>query len=412
MSAIYVRGMRTLTALRSRVTLERLLAPFDEPDVDDLLLCHMVRAVYGPRSTLLTATVMGIAFPFICWMMTGGRAFIAIALLEVGVGIVRFDFYERFQKRPAAQLSRRAVLGFDGAFTFWATACMLGVGFTCFELCRWTHVPAMLSVAFAAAVGFPFAAASRNAARKTVQVAQSLAVVVPVFLALSAYYPTRGGYYSAMLLGVFVTAVAIGRSNCARVVELYKMNEANARLARSDSLTGALNRYAFDAELAAALAAIKAFPGKRFAVMTADLDRFKQINDTAGHSVGDAVIAATASRLKSAAPAGAMVARLGGDEFAAIFACTCVEEAGRIAAKMLEAIGKPLEIDGQSVAIGASAGVAVAPDHGSDAHALMRRSDVALYAAKNGGRGRWMVYDGRLTAAKGEPEIAVSARSA
>ena len=398
--------MLMLATLRSRVTFERLVAPFDDPDIDDALLGYLVKAVYGPRSTLVTAAIMALALPFLCWIMTGGRAFLALIAIEAGIAVVRLDLHDRLHRRPIGQLSRRGLLAFDGWFTFWSAACMLGIGLTCVELVRWTHVPAMLSIATGAAVGFPAAAASRNSARRTVQVAQITAVIVPTILAYLTNFPHAGPYFSLQLLGAFVTTVAIGRANCARVVELYRMNEANAHLARSDSLTGALNRYAFDAELAAALTAVETVTGKRFALITADLDRFKQINDTFGHAVGDAVIVATAARLKSAAPAGAVVARLGGDEFAAIFACASVEDAGRLAERIVEAIGQPLEIDGLVVPIGASVGVAIAPDHGSEAGILVKRSDVALYAAKNAGRGRCMVYDGRPTATKVESLVA------
>ncbi|MGV9593981.1 cyclic Di-GMP phosphodiesterase RmdB [Streptomyces tendae] len=123
--------------------------------------------------------------------------------------------------------------------------------------------------------------------------------------------------------------------------------------------------------------------GARAALMLIDLDRFRSVNDTLGHLAGDRLLLQTADRLRQALPRGAEAARLGGDEFAVLLpVADSTTSATRIARSLVGALSSPMDLDGLTLVLEASAGVAVFPDHALDAEGLLRRADVAMYQAK------------------------------
>ncbi|MFJ5558364.1 putative bifunctional diguanylate cyclase/phosphodiesterase [Streptomyces sp. NPDC093250] len=123
--------------------------------------------------------------------------------------------------------------------------------------------------------------------------------------------------------------------------------------------------------------------GARAALMLIDLDRFRSVNDTLGHRAGDRLLLQIADRLRAALPRGAEAARLGGDEFAVLLpVADSTTSATRVARGLVAALSSPLDLDGLTLVLEASAGVAVFPDHAVDAEGLLRRADVAMYQAK------------------------------
>jgi diguanylate cyclase (GGDEF)-like protein len=145
-----------------------------------------------------------------------------------------------------------------------------------------------------------------------------------------------------------------------------------------DSLTGLPNRVMFRQNVSTMLV-----PGAEdSALMLIDLDYFKEINDTLGHHVGDLVITETAARLSVALADRALVARLGGDEFAVMVPATDLDEVASLSNTILVALSSPFVVEDMRVDMGASIGVALSPQHGSDVDTLLRRADVALYGAK------------------------------
>jgi diguanylate cyclase (GGDEF)-like protein len=175
----------------------------------------------------------------------------------------------------------------------------------------------------------------------------------------------------------------------ASVVENGQLVDRLTHDSSHDSLTGLANRTTYQARLRAALAHSNGAP---LAVLLMDLDRFKDVNDTLGHHHGDLLIREVAGRLHSAAPSTATVARLGGDEFAILLPGTDHEAAGEAAQRMWDAVARPCCLDGVDLDVEASIGIAVAPEHGDDGTALLKRSDMAMYAAKRG-RTRIEFYD-------------------
>jgi diguanylate cyclase (GGDEF)-like protein len=135
--------------------------------------------------------------------------------------------------------------------------------------------------------------------------------------------------------------------------------------------------------------------GKAFAILLFDLDLFKAVNDSLGHPVGDALLKAVAKRLVAATSQNDTVGRLGGDEFAILQLAQSSqrENAMALAARLLELIGAPYEIDGHRIVIGISIGIAVAPYDGIDSAQLLKNADLALYRAKADGRNTFRFFE-------------------
>jgi diguanylate cyclase (GGDEF)-like protein len=164
-----------------------------------------------------------------------------------------------------------------------------------------------------------------------------------------------------------------------------------ARMAHYDTLTDLPNRVLFREHLVKALEDVG---GKKLAVLCIDLDRFKTVNDTLGHPIGDALLRAVGDRLQSSARPTDLVARLGGDEFAIVQAGT--EQpfgATALATRLIAEIAKPFGLEGHQVVIGASVGISIAPNDASDPDKLLKNADMALYRAKNDGRDSWRFFE-------------------
>jgi diguanylate cyclase (GGDEF)-like protein/PAS domain S-box-containing protein len=170
----------------------------------------------------------------------------------------------------------------------------------------------------------------------------------------------------------------------------------NSRLATYDALTGLLNRFRMAKLLETTLTAFKA-QQRSCAVMLIDLDRFKQVNDTLGHPAGDQLLKQVAERLVKVVGNREKVSRLGGDEFQIILQDTDDRGAlGDMAADIIDSLSQPYSIDGCRCIIGASIGIAVSPFDGFTSEDIIRNADLALYAAKGSGRGRFRFYSGDL----------------
>ncbi|MET0962855.1 MAG: EAL domain-containing protein [Noviherbaspirillum sp.] len=171
------------------------------------------------------------------------------------------------------------------------------------------------------------------------------------------------------------------------ISERKKNEQRIAYMAQHDALTGLPNRSLCQERLQMAIGQARR-DGLRVAVLFVDLDRFKNINDSLGHHVGDGLLRSIASRLSAAVRPGDTVSRLGGDEFVVILnGITNVEEIGKIVdQRLISLIRQPHHVDGAELHVSCSVGVAVYPDDGEDIDRLMRHADVAMYQAKGTGR--------------------------
>ncbi len=186
------------------------------------------------------------------------------------------------------------------------------------------------------------------------------------------------------------------------VVEREHLREAREAtlqfeyMAHHDHLTGLPNRARLNKALDKAMEALSM--GQQANFLMLDLDRFKQVNDTHGHAIGDALLVAVSGRLSLLLGPDDIAVRLGGDEFAVLQKVSqdAEKEARRLATRIVEALCTPFAIENLELQIGASVGIASAPVHGQTAHALLTRSDMALYASKRGGRSAYAFYSDDL----------------
>ncbi|MFC7738860.1 putative bifunctional diguanylate cyclase/phosphodiesterase [Roseomonas sp. GCM10028921] len=163
-------------------------------------------------------------------------------------------------------------------------------------------------------------------------------------------------------------------------------------MAHHDALTGLPNRVHLQEELSDALKRVGR--GEQLAVLCLDLDRFKAVNDTLGHPIGDALLRAVAARIRECTREVDTPARLGGDEFAMVqVGAGQPEQAIALAQRLIASLSAPYEIQGHHVIIGTSIGITIAPQDGRDASELLKCADLALYRAKKEGRGTYRFFE-------------------
>jgi diguanylate cyclase (GGDEF)-like protein len=180
------------------------------------------------------------------------------------------------------------------------------------------------------------------------------------------------------------------------VTQTRRARDELARLANYDALTGLANRHQFSSELSR-LAADPTAPGRPCALLFLDLDNFKHINDSLGHSVGDQLLRRVGARLKSCLADGDLLARLGGDEFALLSWRYATEpEVAALAERLLVLLSDPCQLNDVMVEVRASIGLALAPKDGRDPQALLQCADLALYAAKAAGRNTYRFFDHQM----------------
>ncbi len=186
------------------------------------------------------------------------------------------------------------------------------------------------------------------------------------------------------------------RGTGADITAEYYREEETERLAKFDALTGLSNRHRMAQIIDSTLIAFQAAK-RNCAVMMLDLDRFKHVNDTLGHAAGDELLRQVSSRLQRSIDRECEIGRLGGDEFQVMV--PDVDDRGilgDIAMKIIDMLKQPYSLDEGRCVIGASVGIAIAPHDGVTRDEVVRSADLALYAAKNGGRGQYRFYSGDL----------------
>ena len=202
-------------------------------------------------------------------------------------------------------------------------------------------------------------------------------------LAASPRYDERGAFMGFRGVGSDVTEQRASAD---------KIN----RMARFDTLTGLPNRLLINETLVRAMAEADKW-GKRCAFMMIDLDRFKAVNDTLGHPVGDRLLGRVSERLSQLMGGNELCGRLGGDEFAVVVRdATDTAAVEKLARAIIESLSRPYEVDQHTLYIGASVGLATGPRDGRTAEMLIRSADLALYRAKDAGRGVFVSYEPAL----------------
>lgn len=181
------------------------------------------------------------------------------------------------------------------------------------------------------------------------------------------------------------------------LAQLHRSQSELRRLATRDPLTNMPNRVLMTESLNGAVERAGQ-SGRALAVLFLDLDRFKHVNDSLGHAIGDALLRQVAERLQENLPAGHLAGRLGGDEFLIVLEnMDSADEVTTLARRLLNALIRAYTIDEQILHVGASAGIAMYPGDGEDSVSLMRHADVAMYAAKALGGGTFKFFDRAMT---------------
>lgn len=196
----------------------------------------------------------------------------------------------------------------------------------------------------------------------------------------------------ALVIIAFLIALAVLRTVNRNRAAIKSANEKLTYVTQHDGLTGLFARDHFRSLLDSEAAGC-AQDGKQGVLMLIDLDRFKQVNDVFGHAVGDTLLAEVAQRFRQHAGERAVIGRLGGDEFGLFLPHpSSLKEASKIADAIIENVSQSFEIDGKDVSVGASIGMAEIGRDGSSTSILMTNADLALYEAKNRGRGTHVTY--------------------
>jgi diguanylate cyclase (GGDEF)-like protein len=295
-------------------------------------------------------------------------------------GTRRWEFYYRL-----GAFSYSALLGLFGFLTLTRTN---------------NGVLELLSVT--TAIGYAAGIAGRNAGRPWIALCQLCLASLPLVLGLLLTGELLKIVLAVVIL-LFVVAMMDITLQTYHVIldatvatdEKSALAEFHAAVARRDELTGLSNRTAFREQFELWLELLRETGGK-MSIHWLDLDRFKEVNDLLGHVAGNMLLAGVANRLKDAFGEAGIVARLGGDEFVIVSSITESGDAVEIGNRVLDLVSQPVECDGHYLRVHASLGVAIAPADGTDADTLLKNADLALYRAKESGRGTMCFYESAM----------------
>lgn len=372
--------------------LRRLLDSFRERDLDDELLWHLTSSVYGNEASLFASIFMGAGITLAGWVMTGAPVFAILLLFELVIAIARLRLLRLFRLVARARTRGTWAQKLDRGFSFWSTLYALVLGIAFYAMAATPHGHNTLPLAVGSAVGFSINFSTRNAGRVRLFAQQVLASTAPLLVGLITLPIENGWYYAALFVGLDVSTIIMGRAANRKIIEHYRVNETNRKMARFDMLTGSLNRFSFSDALTEIL---RDKATDRFAIISIDLDDFKEVNDTLGHSAGDRVIGEVAGRLRALSKCDDIVARFGGDEFVILARNDGQDPSwpNGFARAIMEALTLPVDLETTLQPIGASLGIALYPDHGAAPEELLKRADIALYDAKRLGRRRYRTFD-------------------
>lgn len=328
-----------------------------------------------------------------------------IAVAGIGIGIL----IATLRLLPAAPILGGAVIGL-------AIASMHYVGMFAYRvdgLVRWdtSYIAASLAITtvFSALAVRRMQSGAEKARVIQAGILLALAIVGLHFTGMAAFSVSpMPGYsnssdneaFATMAAAIGLVALLIVGTGISTYLLERKTNSKGesriAHIAMHDSLTDLANRRQFTKALRSECGKLEKY-GRPFSLLMVDLDRFKPINDTLGHPVGDEVLKRISKRLRVAVRSGDMVARIGGDEFAVIsFGVNDERQAQIIAERIVDLLSRPMIIQGNVIELSASVGVTVAPEHGTDPDQLTQHVDIALYSAKRNGKQTYRLFEPSL----------------
>ena len=364
--------------------------------LDDRVRRTLVESLYAQPSSLALGALCGIAMAQVAAHEANAQPITWMAHLITGIALVRIamGYY-----LPRIRAGKTRLL--EVAWEFGAYSYSLAIGVLA-ALCVELGGPTAQLLTVSNAIGYATGIAARNAGRPFIAIGQMILTLVPV-TAVLAIQPDLAMRALAFTIFLLIPAMMLISINVFHVLrDSIRAAETSARLAekmqhlaRTDVVTGLHNRAGLNHYLAERIAQL--VPGRQLALFWLDLDRFKEVNDALGHQVGDLVLGEVAQRLRRQTPADAIIGRFGGDEF--VVACAVEDRRGAelLALAMLEDISLPLQLDDDRLEIGASMGIALLPDDGTDLESLMQGADLALYHSKVNGRKQVNFFDPSMT---------------
>ncbi len=383
-----------ITRLRTLLTRWRS----NDSAADERVRALLLGTLYTQPTSLAIGAINGVASSVIAAYVTGSAVLRNAAILIALIAIVRIVVAFCYSRQSGLRHAQRWETAYEiGAFSY---ASMIGL---IAGLSIWHQVHGHIQVmTVAVALCYGTGIAARNAGRPNIAIGQLFLSVIPVIVAL-----LHVGSLAYLVLAVTVTLLvpammsislnvfATLRQSILEAQNNAELAERMQILALTDVVTGLSNRAGLDRKLDEKIA--NRPHDRHLMLLWIDLDRFKQVNDTLGHPVGDKVLKELAQRLTAQAPTHAIVARFGGDEF--IIACEIAQrsEGERIAGDVLDEINRPFRIDSERLTLGGSLGMAMLPDDSEDAATLMQSADLALYHAKMAGGNRISFFDASMT---------------
>ena len=349
---------------------------------DDELYNHLVGSLFTSRSSLNSANVLGVAVAVAGYTLTSDYRFLLLAAITLVTGIVRSAVFYGFKRRKNDLRTRADGAYYERRFFVASALFTAAFGMSCYLLIQYPAATGTHAIAGGAAVGYALGVVARNAGRPYIVIVQVVLSICPMLVGYALMHNTYGIVAVLLLAGTMVAAISVTFSLHQNVIAVYNADKATQHLAMYDSLTGLMNRYTFGEQIAHAIATE---PDKGFAILYIDLDRFKDINDTLGHTAGDAVIIEVARRLRAVTRGGDFIARFGGDEFLVKISGADLAETSQIVERIVTALTQPQSVDGKVFAPSASIGVALFPENGQIAGDIIKKADIALYEAKRAG---------------------------
>ncbi|HUP48489.1 MAG TPA: EAL domain-containing protein [Thermoanaerobaculia bacterium] len=343
-----------------------------------------------PLRIVPAVAAVSLSYLYVAWIAFGAYELIrrrpvrlreakqTLALLAIGGAITALLFTGADASPGARHFARSGVFGIVSGAAFVGVAIVLW---------RSRRRPAVGMTVLSLALG----------AHAVQQLQQALLAFVSMRAGEPLLPPAHDPYIELLLLSL------IGLGMIAALLEDEREAAALAadqveHLAYHDALTGLPNRPLFMDRLIMALAQANR-ANQKLAVFFLDLDRFKDINDSLGHSVGDTLLKSVADRVRRCVREGDTVARFGGDEFTLLIPkVDKIEDTAKIAEKIIETIRTPFVINEQELYVTTSIGVAIYPSDGLDAETLVRNSDAAMYRAKDQGRDNYQLYASEMNA--------------
>ncbi|MBR0968332.1 GGDEF domain-containing protein [Bradyrhizobium diazoefficiens] len=360
--------------------------------ISDAVYMEVIAGLHGTTMPTVLAAVCQAMVGAITTFETGDMWTAALTLAGILVAIVRLLEIVAFRRRiahpprlgraEAARWERRYIAGTV------VTALVLGV-----FAARSILLGDAICMVMAIGIGFGFGAGvvARLSLRPVAALLDLVAIAAPAAVVTFMLPDLRHvglGLLILMYVGASFEMVRLSFNASISQITLKRQFE---QLARSDAMTGVFNRSVLAEDLPRMLAD---GTSGMIAVHALDLDRFKDANDRFGHPVGDALLKQVAGRLKALAAPDDLVVRMGGDEF--ILVQRVAADTAVMAERIVQSISAPYDVDGQAIELGVSVGVAVAPQDGRTAEALLSRSDRAMYRAKQDGGGYVLARELRM----------------